>query len=96
MKKLASKIDLDVHSFEVKGLVGEYDFVSRQLYQMEDVSKILLEVAELYQTKQEIQKMQDSIYGEGSTEFFGKAIEAFYQNDSNATFSSRAADETSI
>lgn len=47
---------------------------------MEDVSKTLLEVAELYQTNQEIQKVQDSIYGEGAIEFFGKAIEAFYQH----------------
>lgn len=82
MKKLAEKKDYDVHSFEVKELVGEYDFVSKQLYQMEDVSKMLLEVAELYQTNQEIQKVQDSIYGEGATGFFGKAIEAFYQHDS--------------
>lgn len=81
MKKLAEKKGCDVHSFEVKELVGEYDFVSKQLYQMEDVSKMLLEVAELYQTNQEIQKVQDSIYGEGATEFFGKAIEVFYQHD---------------
>ena len=43
---------------------------------------MLLEVAELYQTNQKIQKVQDSIYGEGATEFFGKTIEAFYQHDS--------------
>ncbi len=77
--KLAEKKDCDVHSFEVKELIGEYDFVSKQLYQMDDVSKMLLEVAKLYQTNQEIQKIQDSIYGEGCTAFFGKAIEAFYQ-----------------
>ncbi len=77
--KLAEKKDCDVHSFEVKELIGEYDFVSKQLYQMDDVSKMLLEVAKLYQTNQEIQKIQDSIYGEGYTAFFGKAIEAFYQ-----------------
>ena len=82
LEKLAKKRDLDVHSFEIKELVKEYDFVSRQLYQMEDVTKMLLELAELYQTNGEIQKVQDSIYGEDSTMFFGKAIEAFYQNDS--------------
>lgn len=82
MKKLAEKKDCEVHSFEVKEIVGEYDFVLKQLYQMEDVSKMLLEVAGLYQTNQKIQKVKDSIYGEGVTDFFGKAIEAFYQHDS--------------
>ena len=82
LKKLAEKKGHDVHSFDVKELVGEYDFVSKQIYQMEDVSKMLLELAELYQTNQKIQKMLDSIYGEGATVFFGKAMQAFYQNDS--------------
>lgn len=77
--KLAEKKDCDVHSFEVKELISEYESVSKQLYQMDDVSGTLLEVARLYQTNQEIQKVQDSIYGEGCTEFFGKAIEAYYQ-----------------
>ncbi len=80
IKNLAEKKEFDVHSFEVKALVGEYDFVSKQLYQMEDVSKLMLDLAKLYQTNQEIQKVQDSIYGENVTEFLGKAIEAFYQD----------------
>ena len=80
MKKLAEKKGCDVHSFEVNALVGEYDFVTKQLYHMEDVSNIMLEIADLYQTNQEIQKAQDISYGEGATEFFSKAIEAFYQS----------------
>lgn len=79
MQKLAAKKDCDVHSFEVKELIGEYDFVSRQLYQMKDVSKLALELANLYLTDSDMQKTQDAIYGEGATEFFGKAIQAFYQ-----------------
>lgn len=79
LKKLAEKKNCDVYSFEVKGIVGEYDFVSKQMYQMEDVSKMMLEVSELYQTNEEIQKVQDSIYGVGATEFFGKALKAFYK-----------------
>lgn len=79
MQKLAAKKDCDVHSFEVKELVGEYDFVSRQLYQMRDVSKMSLELAQLYLSDSNMQKAQDSVYGEGVTEFFGKAIQAFYQ-----------------
>ena len=80
-QKLAGKIECDVHSFEVKELIGEYDFVSRQLYQMDNVSKLMLELAKAYQTNREMQKVQDSIYGEGRTEFFGRAIEAFYSRD---------------
>lgn len=79
LKKLAAKKGCDVHSFEVKEIVGEYDFVSRQLYQMEDVTKMMLELAEAYRTNRQIQEVQDSIFGEGTTVFFGEAIEAFYR-----------------
>lgn len=34
IKKLAAKVGIDVNSFEVKQIVGELDFVSKQLYQM--------------------------------------------------------------
>lgn len=81
LKKLAKKKDCDVHSFAVKELIGEYDFVSKQLYQMKDVSKMMLETAEYYQTNEEIQRVQDSIYGAGFTKFWGRAIEVFYQNN---------------
>lgn len=76
--KLAAKKGCDVHSFEVKELAAEYGFVSRQLYQMKDVSKLMLDMANLYQTNQEIQKAHDKAYGEGSCEFTGRALEAFY------------------
>ncbi|MDE7270301.1 MAG: MerR family transcriptional regulator [Acetatifactor sp.] len=79
LKKLAAKKGCDVHSFEVKEIIGEYDFVSKQLYQMKDVTKMMLELAEAYKTNRQIQEIQDSIYGEGTTTFFGEAIEAFYK-----------------
>lgn len=78
LRKLAEKIGQDVTSLEVRQLIGEYDFVSKQMYQMKDVTAMMLEIAKEYQTNQEIQKAQDSVYGEGATEFFGRAIEAFY------------------
>lgn len=62
----------------MRELVGEYDFVAKQLYQMEDVSVLMLELANGYQTKEIIQKVQDSIYGEGTTAYIGQAIQAFY------------------
>ena len=79
MKKLAEKKGQDVNSFEVKELVGEYDFVTKQMYQLPDAASMLLELASAYRTNTEIQAAQDSVYGEGATEFIGRAIEAFYQ-----------------
>lgn len=79
IKKLTEKKGLDVNSFEVKELVGEYDFVTKQMYQLPDATSMVLEMAAAYRTNVEIQKAQDSVYGEGTTEFIGQAIEAFYQ-----------------
>ncbi|MDO4343671.1 MAG: MerR family transcriptional regulator [Eubacteriales bacterium] len=79
VKKLADKKGQDVNSFEVKELVGEYDFVTKQMFQLPDAASMLLELAAAYRTNTEIQAVQDSIYGEGTTEFIGRAIEAFYQ-----------------
>ena len=60
-------------------MVGEYDFVTKQMYQLPDAASMLLELASAYRTNTEIQAAQDSVYGEGATEFIGRAIEAFYQ-----------------
>ena len=40
MKKLADKRGTDITSFEVKAIIGEYDFVSKQLYQLNDAKKV--------------------------------------------------------
>lgn len=78
LEKLAGKTDFHVHSFEVKELIGEYDFVTKQLYQMADVSRMMLEMAEMYLTDRRIQEATDLIYGNGFSEFFGQAVKAFY------------------
>ena len=67
-----------MNSFEVRELVGEYDFVTKQMYQLPDATDMVLEIADAYRTNREIQEAQDSVYGEGTTEFIGEAIEAFY------------------
>ena len=77
-KKLAESRGKDVNTFEVKQIVGEMDFVSKQLYQMEDVSGLMLEMAELYATNEEMIKYYDTAYGDGAAEFLGRAIRAFY------------------
>lgn len=77
-QKLAAVRGADVQSFEVKEIVGELDFVFKQLYQMKDVSKMMLEMAGLYKNDVDFQKKNDVIYGEGSTKFMGEALETFY------------------
>ena len=77
-RKLAAVKGADVQSFEVKEIVGELDFVFKQLYQMKDVSKMMPEMAGLYKNDADFQKKNDDIYGDGATKFMGEALEAFY------------------
>ncbi|MDE5823109.1 MAG: MerR family transcriptional regulator, partial [Lachnospiraceae bacterium] len=78
MQKLADKLGTDVNALEIREIVGEYDFVAKQLYQMDDVTALMLELAASYQTNKTMQKVQDSIYGDGTTVYIGQAIQAFY------------------
>ena len=69
----------DVNSFEVRELVGEYDFVTKQMFQLPDATDMVLEIANAYRTNPEIQAAQDVAYGAGTTKFIGQALEAFYR-----------------
>ena len=80
-KKLAAKAGSDVNTLEVKEIVGEMDFVSKQLYQMEDVTAFMLDMAEKYVNNVEMQKQLDAVYGEGSTLFIGQALQNFYKTE---------------
>ena len=77
-KELASKIGMDVNSFKVRELIGEYDFVAKQLYQMDDVTKLMLEIAKGYKSNSEARAGIDAVYGTGFAAYMGEAIEAFY------------------
>lgn len=79
MKKLANRRGAEVSSFEVKELIGEYDFLSKQLYQMKDVKALMLDLAGLYRTNQAAAEGLDGEYGPGTAEFFAKAVEEFYK-----------------
>lgn len=79
MQKIADHKGKDVCSFEIKSLIGEYEFVTKQMFQMEDVTEMIQEIAKEYQTNQEIQMVQDSIYGDGVTAYVGRAMVAFYK-----------------
>ena len=82
-RKLAAKNGADVRSFEVMEIVGELDFVLKQLYQMGDVTAMVSEMAEMYKNDVNFQKKNDEIYGEGATRYIGEALEAFYENAVN-------------
>ena len=80
-KNWQPKAGSDVNTLEVKEIVGEMDFVSKQLYQMEDVTAFMLDMAEKYVNNVEMQKQLDAVYGEGSTLFIGQALQNFYKTE---------------
>ncbi len=77
-KRLADMKGADVNSFEVRQIIGEYDFVAKQLYQVDDAKPLLMDIAKGYQEDEELMKGVDSAYGSGSAKYIGDAIEAFY------------------
>lgn len=77
-RRLAAKAGTDVSSFEVKQLIGEYDFVSKQLYQMKDVEKLLLDLAEEYRERGLLRESMEARYGAGAPEYIADAVQAFY------------------
>ncbi|MBQ8913981.1 MAG: MerR family transcriptional regulator [Lachnospiraceae bacterium] len=77
-KMLADMKGTDVNSFEVRQLIGEYDFVAKQLYQVEDARTLLMDIAKGYHENEELAKGVDSVYGTGAAKYIGEAIEAFY------------------
>lgn len=79
IKKLTARMGQDVNSFEVKEIVGELDFVSKQLFRMKDMSAFMLNMAEEYRTNEDIQRNLDKVYGEGATQYISEAVEAFYR-----------------
>ena len=81
IKALIDKKDCDVHFAEMQILMREYDLVYRELFRMKDVTKLMLETANHYQTNPDMQKAMDSVWGKGAAEYLGKVIEAFYQKE---------------
>ena len=59
--------------------MAEYVSLTKEMFQLPDVSTMVLEIAKAYQENEEIKAAQDSIYGKGTTEYMGKAMEAFYK-----------------
>jgi hypothetical protein len=81
-KRIAKKKGTDVASFEIRQLIGEYDFVAKQLYQVKDAEPLLMDIAKGYQENEELIAALDSVYGSGSAKYIGEAIESFYTSPS--------------
>ncbi|MBQ9685934.1 MAG: MerR family transcriptional regulator [Oscillospiraceae bacterium] len=78
-RKIAGMRGTDVNDFAVRQLMGEYDFVAKQLYQIEDPKLMMLDIARGYRENREMREGFDSVYGEGAAEYVGEAIMAFYR-----------------
>ena len=79
-QKLAENKGKDVYSKEIQELMAEYVSLTKEMFQLPDVSTMVLEIAKAYQENEEIKAAQDSIYGKGTTEYMGRAMEAFYKD----------------
>ena len=77
LQKLFAKRDCAVDSFEVKEIVGEYGFVMQQFSQIKEEKGFMLAQAQYYRNEK-IKPMIDEKYGDGASDFFAQAIEAFY------------------
>ena len=67
----------DINLFEVRQLIGEYDFVAKQLYQAEDPQTLLMDIAREYQENEDLMKGVDGMYGDRSARYIGEAIKVF-------------------
>ncbi|MCM1424768.1 MAG: TipAS antibiotic-recognition domain-containing protein, partial [bacterium] len=76
--KLIAKRDCAIDSFEVKEIVGEYGFVMKQFSQIKEEKGFMLAQAQYYRNEK-ITPLINEKYGEGASDFFAQAIEAFYQ-----------------
>lgn len=79
IQDLAANMDKDIHDASVQKLIGEYDALTREMFQLPEASTMVLELAKAYQENKELQNAYDSIYGAGATEYIGRAMEAFYE-----------------
>lgn len=77
--RLAEKKEMPRDSFEVKSLIGEYEFVSKQLYQISDAEKLMLDLADYYEEDRTAKEDFDGQYGEGAAQFFAGAVREYFQ-----------------
>ena len=78
-KKLMGKKGTDVNSFEVKEIVGEYEFVAKQFFRLKNMEGFMLEMAKDYRNNQALREYVDRTEGEGMADYLADALEAFYK-----------------
>lgn len=78
LDNLSKKQTQDINSFEIRELIGEYGFVLKQLLQMKDEKNMMLAQAETYLDVR-VAAVTDERYGDGFSDFFNRAIIAFYE-----------------
>ncbi len=78
LQKLMNKKECDINSFEVKQIIGEYAFVMKQMCQLKQEKGVMMALAKYYRNKK-IRPMIDEKYGQGASQYFSEAIEAFYK-----------------
>lgn len=78
LQKLAEKMTCDVNSFEVKQLIREFGLVMKQMIKVKEERELMLCHVSYYRNEK-IKPRIDEKYGKNASEFFAKAIEAFYQ-----------------
>lgn len=77
-KRLTAYMHLDPSVLEVRKIVGEYEFICTQLYQVKDIKGSMLKQAELYLHDKNMITSINQTYGAGSSEYIGKAIQIYY------------------
>lgn len=78
LQKVAEEKGKGISSPEIRALIGEYALAAKQMFHLSEEKETVLRIGERYRTNKELQKAQDTIYGEGTMEFFGRAVEAYY------------------
>lgn len=81
MQKLRAHQGQDVHSFAVKEIIGEYEFVIKQFFRIKEGRELLLRMAESDLHNPEARARSEEHYGKGFPEFRAAAIRAFYRAD---------------
>lgn len=81
-KRLSLLQGKEITSFDIKRLMGEYEFVMKQLFQVRDVKPLLLDMAKEFMENADLIKANDRQFGNGASTFIGKAIVSFYEGKS--------------
>ncbi len=79
-RKLANFVGSDASSDPVKELVAKADSLTKELYQLSDAKKVMLDIAKRYRESGDMHETVDFMYGDGAASFIAQAISAFYEN----------------